>query len=63
VATDELRDYVFRLDKKNTAQHRHYSTYYTSDLAELVLMRDRPIVERFGYVFEWQEARQSKPIL
>ena len=63
VATDELRDYVFRLDKKNAAPHRHYSTYYTSDLAELVLMRDRPIIERFGYVFELQEVRQSAPIL
>ena len=51
-ATDELRDYVLRSDKKNTSEHLHYSTYYTSELAELVLIRDRPLIERFGYVFE-----------
>jgi len=52
VATDELRDYVLRLDKKNIAEHLHYSTYYTPELAELVSLRDRPLIERFGYVFE-----------
>ena len=51
-ATDELRDYVLRLDKKNIAEYRHYSTYYTSELAELVLIRDRPLIQRFAYVFE-----------
>src|SRR5439155_1875865 len=51
-ATDELRDYVLSSDKKNISEHLHYSTYYTPELAELVLIRDRPLVERFGYVFE-----------
>jgi hypothetical protein len=51
-ANDELREYVLRSDKKNTAEHLHYSTYYTPELAELVLIRDRPLIERFGYVFE-----------
>ena len=51
-ATDELRDYVLHSDKQNTAEHLHYSTYYTPELAELVLLRDRPLMERFGYVFE-----------
>jgi len=51
-ATDELRDYVLRSDKKNISEHLHYSTYYTPELAELVLIRDRPLIERFGYVFE-----------
>jgi hypothetical protein len=51
-ATDELRDYVLRSDKKNMSEHLHYSTYYTPDLAELVSIRDRPLIERFGYVFE-----------
>jgi hypothetical protein len=50
--SDELRDYVLRVDKKNISEHLHYSTYYTRDLAELVLIRDRPLIERFGYVFE-----------
>jgi hypothetical protein len=51
-ATDELRDYVLRSDKKNISEHLHYSTYYTPELAELVSIRDRTLIERFGYVFE-----------
>ena len=57
-ATDELRDYVLRLDKKNISEHRHYSTYYTPELAQLVLIRDRPLVERFGFTFE--DRRQKR---
>jgi hypothetical protein len=52
VATDELRDYVLHSDKKNIAEHLHYSTYYTPELAELVSIRDRSLIARFGYVFE-----------
>jgi hypothetical protein len=51
-ATDELRDHVLYLDKKNVAEYLHYSTYYTPDLAQLVSIRDRQLIERFGYVFE-----------
>jgi hypothetical protein len=52
VATDELMDYVLHSEKKNAAEHLHYSNYYTPELAELVLMRDHQLIERFGYVFE-----------
>jgi len=52
IASDALRSYVIGLDKKNISEHLHYSTYYTPELAELVLIRDRPLIERFGYVFE-----------
>ena len=52
VATDELRDYVLSLDKKNTSEHAPESTYYTADLAELVRIRDCELVERFGFTFE-----------
>lgn len=52
VANNELRDYVLRSDKKNTAEHLHYSTYYTPELAELVSLRDCELIERFGYFFE-----------
>jgi len=51
-ATDELRDYVLGSDKVNAAEYLHYSTYFTPELAELVSIRDRPLIERFGYVFE-----------
>jgi hypothetical protein len=63
-ATDELRDYVLCSGKKNTVDHLHYSTYYTQELAELVLVRDRQLVERFGYTFEQAssvETRGPKP--
>jgi hypothetical protein len=51
-ATDVLRDHVLRSDKMNSAEHLHYSSYYTPELAELVSIRDRQLIERFGYVFE-----------
>jgi hypothetical protein len=51
-ATDELREYVLGLDKKNISEHRHYGTYYTPELEELVSIRERALIERFGYVFE-----------
>ena len=60
VANNELRDYVLRSDKKNTAEHLHYSTYYTPELAELVSVRDRQVIERFGYVFE--QASSGAPL-
>ncbi len=51
-ASDALRSYVLGLDKKNISEHHHYSTYYTPELAELVFIRDRQLVERFGFTFE-----------
>jgi hypothetical protein len=51
VATDELRAYVLRLDKKNTSEHSQESSYYSSDLAELVRIRDHELIERFGFSF------------
>jgi hypothetical protein len=51
-ATNELRDHVLRSDKRNISKHLHYSAYYTPELAELVSIYDRPLIERFGYVFE-----------
>jgi hypothetical protein len=52
VASDDLRQYVLGLDRKNISEHRHYATYYTPELAELVFIRDRQLVERFGFTFE-----------
>jgi hypothetical protein len=51
-ASDAGRSYVLGMDKKNISEHLHYSTYYTPDLAELVSIRDRALIDRFGYVFE-----------
>jgi len=52
VMSDALRNYVLGLDKKNFSEHLHYSTYYTPELAELVSIRDRQLVDRFGFTFE-----------
>jgi hypothetical protein len=51
VAQDELRSYVLALDKQNVSDHRHYSTYYTPELAGIVSVRDRQLIERFGFTF------------
>jgi hypothetical protein len=51
-ANDEIRSYILKSEKKNTAEHEHYSAYYTPELAELVSIRDRFVIDRFGYVFE-----------
>jgi hypothetical protein len=59
-ATDALREYVLGQENKNTSEHGHYSTYYTPELAELVSIRERPVIERFGYVFE-QPAEMRVP--
>jgi hypothetical protein len=45
---------VLGSDKVNAADYLHYSTYFTPELAELVSIRDRQLIERFGYVFEQQ---------
>lgn len=52
VANDELRRFVLGLNKQNTSDHRHYTTYYPPDLAQLIQTRDHPLIERFGYVFK-----------
>ena len=51
-ANDEIRTYILDSEQKNTATHAHYSTYYTEELAALVLVRERPVIERFSYRFE-----------
>ena len=62
VANSELCRYVLDLDKKNTSEHRHYSTYYTPELAELVLIRDRHVIERFGFTFEDESSRKRRGV-
>jgi len=59
-ASDALRSYVLSLDKKNFSEHLHYSTYYTPELAELVRIRDRQLIERFGFTFEGNAAENER---
>jgi hypothetical protein len=51
VASDELRDHVLAEGKKNISEHTHYSDYYIPELSNLVSIRDRHMIERFGYAF------------
>lgn len=55
-ANDGIRTHILCSEKKNTAEHRHYSNYYTPELAELVSMRDRSLIEKFGYVYEQESS-------
>ena len=59
-ATNELRDYVLGLDKQNTAEYTRASDYYTAELAELVRIRDRQLVERFGFAFEGHASENER---
>lgn len=59
VASDALRSYVLNSEKKNISEHLHYSTYYTPELTELVSVRERPLIERFGYRFKCQPAVEN----
>ena len=58
-ARDEIRAHILASEKKNTADHLHYSSYYTPELAELVSVRERGVIERFGYTFESAPAAQN----
>jgi hypothetical protein len=58
-ATDELREYVFNLNKQNTSEHADVSAYYSADVAELVRIRDRELVERFGFEFDAQMSEEK----
>jgi hypothetical protein len=61
VATDELREYVLSLDKKNAAEYCQVSTYYPADLAELVRVRDCQLVEKFGFTFNGYSDKTDGP--
>ena len=45
------------LPRVNVSRHRHYSTYYSDDLAEVVRQRYARDVAAFGYTFERQSDR------
>ena len=61
-ASDEIRAHILECEKKNTADHSHYSSYYTRELAELVSIRDHEVIERFGYTFEHTPATHNTNI-
>lgn len=58
--TDALSDHVLGLDKQNTSEYAALSTYYTAELAELVGIRDRQLVERFGFTYEGRAPENNR---
>ncbi len=61
VATGAIRKHIHDSVRKNTAEHSHYSTYYTPELERLVAIRDHPVIDRFGYKFEASPRRAMVP--
>jgi hypothetical protein len=57
--TAELEQYVLHAEKQNTSEHRHYSQYYSAELASLVSLRDGGLIQRFGYCFETARSEQA----
>jgi thymidylate kinase len=57
--TPTLRASMIDLAKQTSAADGHYSTYYNPDLAALVSLRDRQLIERFGFAFEKAPSEQS----
>jgi hypothetical protein len=51
VESSALRNYVLGLEKKNSSEHVDCAEYYSADLAQLVSIRDRTLIERFGFSF------------
>lgn len=47
-----MRDFLVNAAPLNTSRHEPYQSYYTPELRELVAVRDRLVIEQFGYVFE-----------
>lgn len=60
VLSSALRDAVLGFEKKNVSDHDHYSVYYTPELADLVSLRDRVLIEKFRYKFERQNPSKNK---
>ena len=57
--TDKIKFFILTSEKKNTAEHLHYAHYYTPELAELVSVRDRQLIQNFGYAFEHHPAQKK----
>jgi hypothetical protein len=55
VASEALRADIMGEEKKNISDHAHYSRYYTPALAELVSIRDRQVIDRFGFRFDKED--------
>lgn len=52
VVTDEMQDYLARAEVLNRSEREDYRNYYSPRQRELVSIRDRELLSRFGYDFD-----------
>jgi hypothetical protein len=45
---------IEKMPPQNTSSHAHYSTYYDSELRDLIRAKDAPVFDFFGY--EWSDS-------
>ena len=47
----EMRNYLLSGAHANKSSHSHYSKYYSKEIADRVMILDRPVIENYGYVY------------
>lgn len=52
-----MRDDLMRAPPINASQHHVFTDYYDAELRELVAVRDRRVIERYGYGFRCRHFR------
>ena len=45
------KELLFSMGKKNTSSHKNFRNYYDDELIELVYVKDKLIIDRYGYTF------------
>lgn len=51
--TTALQHELEKHERKNPSQHSHYSHYYDDELRELIARKERPVIEKYDYRFEF----------
>jgi hypothetical protein len=55
--SQDCLDEIATFRTMNNSRHNHYSTYYTDSLAEQVYLRDRAVIDEYGYQLERRALR------
>ncbi len=48
-----LQQELEKQERKNSSQHSHYSHYYDDELRELISRKERQVIEKYDYQFEF----------
>ena len=49
---EEQKEILYNTKKINTSQHSHYSEYHNDKTIEIIMERDKLIIDKYGYKFE-----------